>query len=438
LILLRDSIFPSVSDVKKRTYSFESDNLMEWTYPNKAPWSTPTMPLSPPNYLLLYEDFRLSNTVNIIQNNRKVKSYSTEFMSELPIKYLLQQAQRNQHDYSGIYSPLLRLLVTYFPHLSLIDDWIEEETITYKHYYNFVITELNVIEAFEEIELCPSKVIRLLKKMMTKSQTDLWPLAKIFIQYFKKILGNSEPRLVQKLYRLVWTRLNTILPRRLWAMSINALMMEDEKIKNLFLTHEKTQIDSLQDLRCDERVFRCADALMIVLRILQANLAASKSQLSRHIFDKPLLEKTGQLHNENEQEELKLALVASQESVAVQILLEACLESAEDRALREVRGMICSYIHHVFIAESSLAELVLFQGYPREPLSMTVRGIPPMHICLDFIPELLSMAEMNKQIFAINLTSHLSLQYALPKSLCVAKLCLNTLTTLLSGMLCFA
>lgn len=211
-------------------------------------------------------------------------------------------------------------------------------------------------------------------------------------------------------------------------------------------------LDPMQVLRCDERVYRCPDVLAIVLRILQASLAASKTQLARHIADKPLmLEKTGgagiQLQVDAEREELRTALVASQESAAVQILLEACLETADDRngrtaitgtkktgdgwALREIRGIVCSYIHQVFIAEPSLARLVHFQGYPRELLPMTVRGIPSMHICIDFVPELLSMPEMEKQVFAIDLTSHLALQYALPKSISVAKLCLNTLLTLL-------
>jgi integrator complex subunit 2 len=156
------------------------------------------------------------------------------------------------------------------------------------------------------------------------------------------------------------------------------------------------------------------------------------------MLDRPLVDKTGQLQTENEREELKMALVASQESVAVQILLEACMETKEDRekpgrqfSLREIRGIICSYIHQVFIAEPSLAKLVHFQGYHRDLLSMTVRGIPSMHICLDFVQELLGMPEMDKQIFAIDLTSHLSIQYALPKSLCLAKLCVNTLATLL-------
>lgn len=169
--------------------------------------------------------------------------------------------------------------------------------------------------------------------------------------------------------------------------------------------------------------------------MLQASLAASKIQLSRHIMDKPLFNKTGQIQNEAQREELKMALVASQETVAVQILLETCLEQkttlSNDHSLREIRGIICSFIHQVFIAEPSLCKLVHFQGYSRELLSLTVRGIPSMHICLDFLPELLSMPEMEKQIFAIDLSSHLSLQYAFPKSLSVAKLCINTLITLL-------
>jgi integrator complex subunit 2 len=391
-------------------------------------------------YLLLYEDMRLSNMLTILQAGRQVKSYSNEFLSELPIKYLLQHAQKNQNNFEPLFSPLLRLFITHFPHLSLVDDWIEVDDIaessTKKQRKR--VSEMNVIEAFEEIQICPSKTIRLLKVMLTKSAIDLWPLANIFIRYFKKILDDSVPRLIQESYKQIWVKLNTILPRHLWVMTINALMPDDTITKHIILRQENIMIEPLQILRCDERVFRCPDALAIILRILQASLAASKIQLSRHIMDKPLFSKGGQLQNENQREELKMALVASQESVAVQILLETCMEvpvkdhgSGKDYSLREIRGIVCSYIHQVFIAEPSLAKLVHFQGYPRELLSMTVRGIPSMHICLDFIPELLSMPEMDKQIFAIDLSSHLSLQYAFPKSLSVAKLCINTLTTLL-------
>lgn len=75
--------------------------------------------------------------------------------------------------------------------------------------------------------------------------------------------------------------------------------------------------------------------------------------------------------------------------------------------------------------------IVYSQGYPRELLPITVSGIPSMHICLDWIPELLSQPEPEKQVFAVDLASHLAIQYALPKALSVCRLAINTLITLL-------
>ena len=78
---------------------------------------------------------------------------------------------------------------------------------------------------------------------------------------------------------------------------------------------------------------------------------------------------------------------------------------------------------------------MLFQGFSPDLLPVVVRGVPSMHVCLMYIPELLNMPEMDKQVFAIDLASHLSLQYAMPKSFSTAKLCINILTTLLGGEL---
>lgn len=38
------------------------------------------------------------------------------------------------------------------------------------------------------------------------------------------------------------------------------------------------------------------------------------------------------------------------------------------------------------------------QGYPSELLPVSVSLIPSMHICLDFIPELLSQPHLEKQV----------------------------------------
>lgn len=392
-------------------------------------------------YLLLYEDVRLSNTATLLANGRKVKSYSAAFLSELPIKYLLHQAQKDQLSYGGLFSPLLRLLATHFPQLSLVDDWMDDQVFgdSSRHQADVVLSDATLYDAFRSIEENPYKTGIILKAMLNKNPTDIWPFAEIFVKYFKSVLGDQVPRHIQELYREVWLRLNTVLPRCLWIMTINALLDINASSKNVTITQENVLVDPLQVLRCDMRVFRCGPILKIILRILEASLAASRSQLNRHLLDKPLLEKSGQLTSDSERDELKNALVAAQESAALQILLEACLETNEDEekpellwSLREVRSIICSFLHQIFISEPSLAKLVHFQGYPRELIPVTVQGIPSMHICLDFIPELLSQASLEKQIFAVDLVSHLSIQYALPKAMSIARLCVNTLSTLLS------
>ena len=52
----------------------------------------------------------------------------------------------------------------------------------------------------------------------------------------------------------------------------------------------------------------------------------------------------------------------------------------------------------MFIAEPSMVKLVHFQGYSLQLLPMMVSGVPSMHICLDFIPELLAQPETHKQV----------------------------------------
>lgn len=62
-------------------------------------------------YLLLYEDTRMANSSAFIAAGKHVMSYSSEFMSELPIKYLLQQAQKDQSSFGGNYLIFLNLVV---------------------------------------------------------------------------------------------------------------------------------------------------------------------------------------------------------------------------------------------------------------------------------------------------------------------------------------
>eukprot|EP00002_Diphylleia_rotans_P023091 TRINITY_DN4539_c0_g1_i4.p1 TRINITY_DN4539_c0_g1~~TRINITY_DN4539_c0_g1_i4.p1 ORF type:complete len:208 (+),score=35.72 TRINITY_DN4539_c0_g1_i4:2-625(+) len=112
------------------------------------------------------------------------------------------------------------------------------------------------------------------------------------------------------------------------------------------------------------------------------------------------------------------------ESVIVQLLLEICLEkpaAADPGAFDEIRAMICKTLHQIFLDNTDLLKLIHFQGYPQQLLPMTVKGIPSMHICLEFLPELLSNQHHDRQLFGILLGSHIIEKYPLERSLSVAR-----------------
>jgi len=69
----------------------------------------------------------------------------------------------------------------------------------------------------------------------------------------------------------------------------------------------------------------------------------------------------------------------------------------------EKRKMPCCYMRLygqlvVILVEQYLSMLFVFQGYPSELLPVTVQGIPSIHICLDYIPEMLSQPQLDKQV----------------------------------------
>jgi len=82
---------------------------------------------------------------------------------------------------------------------------------------------------------------------------------------------------------------------------------------------------------------RCPPVFDILVRILQGYLAASRTMLSQHLQANPIPKRsqtangnTG-LNMEQEREELRLALSAAQESAAIQLLLEICLPTKQDK-----------------------------------------------------------------------------------------------------------
>uniref|UniRef100_A0A8C0PMN9 Integrator complex subunit 2 n=1 Tax=Canis lupus familiaris TaxID=9615 RepID=A0A8C0PMN9_CANLF len=331
--------------------------------------------------------------------------------------------------------------------------------------------------AFSAVPVSHTQVMQILEHLTLLSASELIPYAEVLTSNMNQLLNSGVPRRILQTVNKLWMVLNTVMPRRLWVMTVNALQPSIKFVRQQKYTQNDLMIDPLIVLRCDQRVHRCPPLMDITLHMLNGYLLASKAYLSAHLKetaeqDRPSQNNTIGLVGQTDgpevtREELKNALLAAQDSAAVQILLEICLPTEEEKArgvnpdsllrnvqsvittsasnkgmeegednllcnLREVQCLICCLLHQMYIADPNIAKLVHFQGYPCELLPLTVAGIPSMHICLDFIPELIAQPELEKQIFAIQLLSHLCIQYALPKSLSVARLAVNVMGTLLT------
>uniref|UniRef100_A0A673FVS3 Integrator complex subunit 2-like n=1 Tax=Sinocyclocheilus rhinocerous TaxID=307959 RepID=A0A673FVS3_9TELE len=417
-------------------------------------------------YILSYEEALLANTKTLALMQKKPKSYSPALMDQIPIKYLIRQAQGLQRELGGLHSALLRLLATNYPHLCMVEDWISEEEVTgtLPLLRKMLLTsssckysQTQLREAFQNVLSGGSRLLRILEHLTLLSAGDLIPYAEALTASMGLLLEDGVSRRILQTVNKLWMVLNTVMPRKLWVMTVNTLQPSVKLLRQQKYTQNDLMVDPLIVLRCDSRVFRCPPLMDITLHMLNGYLLASKAYLNAHLKETTELERQAQTVSnlglsgqpdtpEVTREELKNALLAAQDSAAVQILLEVCLPSPQEELsiqsreaeggllsdLSEVQCLICCLLHQMFIADPNIAKRVHFQGYPQALLPLTVAGIPSMHICLDFIPELLTQPQLEKQIFAIQLLSHLCTQYALPKSLSVARLAISVMDTLLT------
>ncbi|XP_066297734.1 integrator complex subunit 2-like [Branchiostoma lanceolatum] len=392
-------------------------------------------------YLLLYRDHWLQNCR---AGSMKVpQEYPRMLYTRLPIMQLLQEAHRNQQDYLGLYPSLLRLLVTHFPHLCLVSAWLQAdvESLGVGPLLKLKMpSQEQLRQALSEVFVNPTRTMLLLQQLSQLQPLQQMEYAAALVSTLPMYLQQPVPRKVWQLVCQVWESLNTIMPRRLRTLTVNAMQIRQMGMPARALTHDDIAEDPLAVLRCEPSVFRCPPLVGILLQVLHAYLSMSGSYLDAHLASTAQVQRekgTGGT-GETEREELKSALLMAQDSAVVQILLDMCVaDKDKDHGwslgeLREIRCLVCSLLHQMFISNPNLTKLTHFQGYPTELLPVTVAGVPSMHICMDFIPELLSQPQLEKQIFGIQLTSHLAHQFALPRMLSLARLAVNVSSTLMT------
>lgn len=112
------------------------------------------------------------------------------------------------------------------------------------------------------------------------------------------------------------------------------------------------------------------------------------------------------------------ALLDLQETSVLQALFEIIRPnfSMAENESEGVRHAICFFTHQVFIKTPKYLKLVHFQGFPDDLIPILVENVPSMHICFEFIPELVIQPHPSKALFGVQLASYLFEKYPLPSS----------------------
>ena len=152
-------------------------------------------------YVLLYEQVRLSHTRTILATQRKVLRYSRALLAEMPIKYLLKSAERDQHRFGGIFPQLLKLCSSQYPHLCLVQDWLENEAKSKDYAISDTkikrsVQMAEITEALSVMKECPSKVMMTMEKILTLPAVELWKYSSLLLRHMDSIIDPSTPRQV--------------------------------------------------------------------------------------------------------------------------------------------------------------------------------------------------------------------------------------------------
>ena len=123
-------------------------------------------------------------------NCAQVYPFVFPFPTDLPIKFLLQTAERQQGDYGCVFPQLLRHCTTHFPHLCMVQDWLTESdqlATTAAAADQQQLTEGQLTEALHHMKKCPSKLTLALRKLLAVPAPDAWPFADKLFSHLKEV-----------------------------------------------------------------------------------------------------------------------------------------------------------------------------------------------------------------------------------------------------------
>ncbi|KYQ96763.1 integrator complex subunit 2 [Tieghemostelium lacteum] len=406
--------------------------------------------------VLKYKTDHKGKLLNSTIENTQVKEYSCEFLSKLPIQGSLSLIFSKKSEYFYIIPPFLYLISSQFPQFFNIGLLLLEEEsnsnelierFVPQFYFNNVEVNIQyIIQLIKNTKQQPTGVLLLLKYLNYLSTEELCDYSLPLVEHLLPILIRERFNMVAvesliSPFTEIWSRVFQSQQAELALKTINILIslsldddQQTDEMSSPLVTNNYSQMDIMTDpllvFRSHKSVFLCPPLLKILIQILYFFMVSSKKNLQNLI----------QVSNNQTKQEEYTTLILTQESSIIQILLEICVidrislksiynqndkDSCDLGDIEEIKCHICTFIHQIFIEKPLIIKLIHFQGYLPQLLPITVTHIPSMHICFEFLPELLNQPSLEKQIFSIHLLSYLCEKYPIPKSLKICKISIN-------------
>ncbi|CAF0763251.1 unnamed protein product [Adineta steineri] len=339
-------------------------------------------------YLLTLNDRATGNMINRYHHSSKI------LFDLLPLPHLVEQLTTK--DYDTIAPQLGRLMMEQLPQIFLADHALYLET-------DSQLISLHHSHKMDTMEHLSEQLNKTLINGISRKQADEW--------------------------RRRWFRVYAFRGQLLTLKTAQILLNNNQ------LTYDDLCADPHCLLRFSFQLYNYPSIIQIVLFIMREVLIASRHRFERIIKAKPPSQQTDLVCiHDVKSKQLQETLIHAQEALVIQILLDVLHQYKKTACLpayRELQGVICSFVHQMFITNPVLAKLVHFQGYPSDQIKPLIYSVPSMHICLDFIPQMLATNELETQIFAFELLTDLSSFYPIRTALLVVKLALQVYATLL-------
>ncbi|KFH67351.1 hypothetical protein MVEG_06085 [Podila verticillata NRRL 6337] len=453
-------------------------------------------------YMLLNNEVCHSHLGNIDTRARGVE-YPDSIFQHIQIRKILLYVQNHQGGtaFESFQPMFLKLVNAQFPELFDVTTLLMEEGATSQQIVasrdNLAATSGKTVLGLSEEETSfkdhhiktisqhldnPDAAVKAYRLFQRLPQMRRQSMSRDIIQAsLPSLLDPRSNSTVLEAFKNTWDQLNSLMPHELWAMTINACRsnLETSAIKGGDDTYSYEWLvqDPLLLFNIDLRVFRTPVVFRMFIQILGAVMVAS-----RHYF-RTMFESHQIGHQSQDYGEVHLGTAISlQDVILIQMLLEICQsrtsrskplfaglksevtisqetatttessdmdvdktvephDEADGDVIKEIRVVTFNFLHQQFIDNKNLAKLIHFQGYPLDLIPSMVKGVDSIHICIDFLPELLLRPPNNApgmagrggggrggmlsddfelQVFALRLAAQLCERFPLPNTLQMA------------------